>query len=60
MNTLIDLIDLGGHGLYVWGSLAMCAAVVTAELLMLRLRRHLLRREASDAQQIERLRERAQ
>jgi hypothetical protein len=37
----------------------MCAAVVTAELLMLRLRRHLLRRETSDAQQIERLQERA-
>ena len=59
MNTLMHLIELDGHGLYVWGSIGMCAAVIAAELLMLRLRRHLLRREAGDAQLVERLRERA-
>ncbi|MDP3520783.1 MAG: heme exporter protein CcmD [Hydrogenophaga sp.] len=48
MSTLADWIDLadffymGGHGLYVWGSLGMCAAALGAEVLALRLRRHAL------------------
>ncbi|MDP3832929.1 MAG: heme exporter protein CcmD [Hydrogenophaga sp.] len=45
---LRDFLEMGGYGLYVWGSLGMCAAVVVAELLMLRLRRRLLAREAGD------------
>jgi heme exporter protein D len=53
MNHWIDLNDflnMGGYGLYVWGSLGMTAAVVGAECLLLRLRRHLLVQEAGDAQ----------
>ena len=42
MTDWIDLADffhMGGHGLYVWGSLGMCAAALGAEVLALRLRR---------------------
>jgi len=39
---------MGGYGLYVWGSLGMCAAVVVAELVVIRLRRRLLVQEAGD------------
>lgn len=45
---LRDFLQMGGYGLYVWGSLGMCAAVVVAELVMLRLRRRLLVQEAGD------------
>jgi heme exporter protein D len=48
-TDLRDFLDMGGYGLYVWGSLGMTAAVVLAELAMLRLRRRLLVREAEDA-----------
>ena len=41
-----DFIAMGGYGLYVWGSLGMCAAVAVAELALLRLRRQALMREA--------------
>ena len=51
-TDLRDFLDMGGYGLYVWGSMAMTAAVVVAELLMLRLRRRLLVREASDTEAI--------
>lgn len=51
-TDLRDFLDMGGYGLYVWGSLGMTAAVVVAELLSLRLRRRLLVREASDAHAI--------
>ncbi len=47
-TDLRDFVDMGGYGLYVWGSLGMTAAVVVAELAMLRLRRRLLVREAED------------
>lgn len=47
-TDLRDFVDMGGYGLYVWGSLGMTAAVVVAELAMLRLRRRLLVREAQD------------
>ncbi|RJP67984.1 MAG: heme exporter protein CcmD [Comamonadaceae bacterium] len=47
-TELRDFLAMGGYGLYVWGSLGMCAAVVVAELLMLRLRRRLLVQEAGD------------
>ena len=48
MSTLADWIDLadffymGGYGLYVWGSLGMCAAAMGAEVMALRLRRRAL------------------
>ncbi|MGE0100288.1 MAG: heme exporter protein CcmD [Hydrogenophaga sp.] len=51
-TDLRDFLDMGGYGLYVWGSMGMTAAVVVAELLLLRLRRRLLVREASDTQAI--------
>ena len=47
MNSLAELVAMGGYGLYVWGSLGMCAAVV-AELMVIRFRRRLLAQEAGD------------
>ena len=54
MNDLNDLIgalarflSMGGYGLYVWGSLGMCAAVAVAEVASLRARRRSL--ASSDA-----------
>lgn len=46
MNTLLDLIHLNGHGLYVWGSVGMCALVIAAEVLLLERRRRALRHVA--------------
>ncbi|MFW2354831.1 heme exporter protein CcmD [Hydrogenophaga sp.] len=48
MNSLGELLAMGGYGLYVWGSLGMCAAVVVAELMVIRLRRRLLAQEVGD------------
>ena len=45
MTDWIDLADffyMGGYGLYVWGSLGMCAAALGAEVLALKLRRRAL------------------
>lgn len=46
--TASDFLSMGGYGLYVWGSLGMCAAVVVAELMVIRFRRRLLMDEAVD------------
>jgi heme exporter protein D len=43
-----DFLSMDGHGLYVWGSLGMCAAVLVAEVALLRLRRRLLERAVND------------
>jgi heme exporter protein D len=48
MNSLAELVSMGGYGLYVWGSLGMCAAVVVAELMVIRFRRRLLAQEFED------------
>lgn len=48
MNNLGELLAMGGYGLYVWGSLGMCAAVVVAELMVIRFRRRLLAQEVED------------
>ncbi|EWS64434.1 heme exporter protein CcmD [Hydrogenophaga sp. T4] len=48
MSNLNELLAMGGYGLYVWGSIGMCAAVVVAELIVIRLRRRLLVQEAFD------------
>ena len=48
MNSLGEFVAMGGYGLYVWGSLGMCAAVVVAELMVIRFRRRLLAQEAMD------------
>ncbi|MDO8906711.1 heme exporter protein CcmD [Hydrogenophaga sp.] len=45
---LQDFLSMGGYGLYVWGSLGMTAAVVVAEVGMVRMRRRLLVQEAGD------------
>lgn len=47
-SSFADFIGMGGYGLYVWGSLGMCAAVMAAELMLLRVRRQALVKEASD------------
>jgi heme exporter protein D len=38
-------LAMGGYGLYVWGSMGMCVAVVIAEVLSLRTRRRALLQE---------------
>ncbi len=43
-----DWWELGGHGRYVWGALAMCAAVLVAEVALLVLRARLQRRQRDD------------
>ena len=43
-----DFFAMGGYGLYVWGSLGMCVAVIVAEQILLKLRRATLLREAQD------------
>lgn len=43
-----EFFAMNGHGLYVWGSLGMCAAVLVAEVALLRLRRRLLERAVND------------
>jgi heme exporter protein D len=46
MNTFLDLLHLNGHGLYVWGSVGMCALVIAGEVLLLERRRRALRHVA--------------
>ncbi len=44
-----DFVDMGGDALYVWGSLAMCAAALAWEALMLvQRRRAALEDQAAD------------
>lgn len=38
-NSWQDFIAMGGHGLYVWGSLGMVLAVIAAEQITLAARR---------------------
>ena len=46
-NSGSDFLAKGGYGLYVWGSLGMCAAVIIAEVVLLKARRLSLAREMS-------------
>ncbi len=46
-RTIADFLHMGGYGLYVWGSLGMCAAALLAEVIVLKARRMSLRREAA-------------
>ena len=43
-----EFVAMGGYGLYVWGSFAMCAAVLVLELGLLALRRRALRGDIDD------------
>ena len=45
MNDWLTWAAMNGYGLYVWGSIGMCALVVAAEVLQLRARRRRLHRE---------------
>ncbi len=47
---LADWLAMGGYGLYVWGSVGMCAAVFAIEGLSLRVRRRALLRELAGAE----------
>ena len=41
-NSFDDFLAMGGYGLYVWGSLGVCAMVCIIEPVMLVLRRRAL------------------
>lgn len=41
-ETLSAWLAMGGYGLYVWGSLGMCAVVFVAEAMSLRAHRRTL------------------
>lgn len=43
-----EFVAMGGYGLYVWGSFAMCAAVLALELGLLAMRRRALRGDFDD------------
>ena len=43
-----EFVAMGGYGLYVWGSFAMCAAVLALELGLLAMRRRALRGDIDD------------
>lgn len=38
-KSLNDFIAMGGYGFYVWGSYLVTAALIMAEIFMLRMRR---------------------
>ncbi len=43
-HSVSEFLAMGGYAVYVWGSFGLTAAVVIAEVVMLRARRkHLLR-----------------
>lgn len=42
---LLTFLAMGGYGLYVWGSVGMCAAVFALELAALRAQRRAVLRE---------------
>jgi heme exporter protein D len=46
-NSWPDFFAMGGYGLYVWGSLGMCSAVIIAEVILLKARHLSLVREVS-------------
>ncbi|MEO8856251.1 MAG: heme exporter protein CcmD [Burkholderiaceae bacterium] len=45
-SSWAQFVDMGGYGLYVWGSFGMCAVVLALELALLRVRRRALQNEA--------------
>ena len=46
-GSLQAFVDMGGYGLYVWGSYAVATACILAELWLLRQRRRTLKRVLS-------------
>ena len=47
-NSFDDFLAMGGYGLYVWGSLGVCAVVCIVEPLTLVLKRRALIAEAAE------------
>jgi heme exporter protein D len=43
-KSLDDFIAMGGYGFYVWGAYLVTAAIIIAEILMLRARRRAVER----------------
>jgi heme exporter protein D len=52
-NSFSDFLAMGGYGLYVWGSLGVCAVVCITEPLMLVLRRRALLSEAAEQDELD-------
>lgn len=48
-----EFFAMGGYGLYVWGSYAVCALLMLGEPLLARHRHAQARREAADIEQDE-------
>lgn len=48
-SSWADFLAMGGYGLYVWGSLGMCAAMIIAEVALLKARRMSLVRDEGAA-----------
>jgi heme exporter protein D len=46
-GSVSAFVDMGGYGLYVWGSFGMCALVIAIECLGLAQRRRALRSQAA-------------
>ena len=47
-NSFGDFLAMGGYGLYVWGSLGVCALVCLLEPLLLNLKRRALLAEVQE------------
>ena len=47
-NSVGEFLQMGGYGLYVWGSFAVCALVIAAECTGIALRRRALLRLPPD------------
>ena len=47
-NSFSDFLAMGGYGLYVWGSLGVCAVVCIAEPISLNLKRRALLAEVRE------------
>lgn len=47
-NSWSDFLAMGGYGLFVWGSLGVCALVCVLEPILLNLRRRALLAEVRD------------
>ena len=43
-SSVGEFLHMGGYGMYVWGSFAVCALVIAAESTGIALRRRALRR----------------
>ena len=45
-GSVENFLSMGGYGFYVWGSYLVCAAVIVAEVVMVRARGRRARAEA--------------